>query len=161
MKHMLLIALLLLAIPAQASDLVVQDTNHAYCNDGSTSIVKYVDINEENGGDHTVIPAVSGKALKVLNFFLHPSGSILVRWESGAGGTALTGRQRVNTSTYYFDNCVPYGCFQTAVGDLLNLETNGLATVRGHLTYVECASSATTPSGGSGGGGFEQGGKGQ
>ena len=99
--------------------------------------IKYAIIDAAGLGDNTLVAAVAGKRIRVLSFFYVAGGTVVVRFESGAGGTALTGQM-----THAVNDVVPAGFneggwFQTAVGALLNLELSAAVTVDGCLTYVE------------------------
>jgi hypothetical protein len=74
-------------------------------------------IDAAGNGDKTLVAAVSGKKVRVLSCFLIAAGAVNVRFESGAGGMALT------------------GWFETASA-LLNPELSGAVRVDGCLTYA-------------------------
>lgn len=100
-------------------------------------LLKYAAISASSAGDNTVLAVVTGKALYVVSLFVVASGTVGVRWESGAGGTALTGVVDLVANTGYV---LPYnenGWFRTARGTLLNLELSAGIQVSGSLTYVE------------------------
>jgi hypothetical protein len=86
--------------------------------------------------DNTLVAAVAGKRIRVLALYLMSVGSVLVRFESATGGTALTGQMttaaNVNISMPYN----PAGWFQTIAGELLNLELSAAVSVDGCLVYV-------------------------
>jgi hypothetical protein len=90
--------------------------------------------------DNTLVAAVAGKKIRVLSLFLVASGGAQnpgVRFESGTGGTALTGVVDLAVDGQLV---LPYnaqGWFETAVGALLNLELGALTLVAGGLSYVE------------------------
>jgi hypothetical protein len=101
------------------------------------SQVKYAKIDAALSGDNTIVAAVAGKKIRVLAVFYLAAGGVSVRFESGAGGTALTGQMEHTGQT----GCVlPFsedGWFETAAGALLNLELSAAVSVDGALTYVE------------------------
>lgn len=89
-------------------------------------------------GDNTLVAAVSGKAIRVLSVALVASGGAnTVRFESGAGGTALTGQMDLGADGQLVLQDNPGGWFVTAAGALLNLELSAGTSVAGCLTYVE------------------------
>lgn len=138
----LLLALLFPAI-AFAGNPATANTGQAYCGSNEIATVKYAVIDEASSGDNTVVAAVTGRKIRVLSYVLIPTGDVVVRFESGAGGTALTGQinlleeDGLVTSSVNI-NCSPHGCFETAAGALLNLELSAAVSVDGHLTYIEC-----------------------
>lgn len=96
---------------------------------------QYAAISAASSGDNTLVAAVSGKKIRVLSYTLVPASSVAMRFESGAGGTALSG---VMTSAAILKaDYNERGHFETAAGALLNLELGGAVQVSGHITYVE------------------------
>jgi len=89
-------------------------------------------------GDNTLVAAVTGRRIRVLAAALVASGGAnSVRFESGAGGTALTGVMDLAADGQLL---LPYnaaGWFQTAAAALLNLELSAATSVAGSLTYIE------------------------
>lgn len=103
------------------------------------SEVQYAVIDAATLGDNTLVAGVTGKRIRVVSLFLIAAGAVTARFESGAGGTALTG-QMVLAANGGFS--LPYngeGWFQTASGALLNLELSAGVSVDGSLSYVEVA----------------------
>jgi hypothetical protein len=93
-------------------------------------------IDAATSGDNTLVAANTTKKIRVTSLFLVSAGTVNVRFESAAGGTALTGQMNLIANTGF---CLPYnpaGWFQTAVNELLNLELSGAISVDGSLTYV-------------------------
>lgn len=88
----------------------------------------------------TIVAAVSGKRIRVLALYLNGDGDFDCRFESGTGGTALTGVIPTGAGgnsdlTLPFN---PAGWFQTAAGELLNMEQDDTpATVAGVVVYQE------------------------
>lgn len=87
--------------------------------------------------DNTLVAAVTGKKIRVLALFLVASGGANnARFESGTGGTALTGVMNLAANGQL---SLPYnaaGHFETAAGALLNLELSAATAVGGYLVYV-------------------------
>lgn len=104
----------------------------------SSPVVKFAVIDAASSGDNTLVAAVTGKKIRVLSAVLVASNAVTVRFESGAGGTALTGQMVLtNPSDGFTLPFSPCGWFQTAAGSLLNLELSGAVSVDGCLTYIE------------------------
>lgn len=92
-----------------------------------------------DNGNTTIVAASAGYQIRVLALMLMSDADDTdVRFESGAGGTALTGRIPLKESTGFVLPYNPAGWFQTDTGDdeLLNLEITGTGNVYGMLTYV-------------------------
>ena len=101
--------------------------------------IKQAVINASTIGDNTIVSAVTDKSIFVVSLFFLCSNSVGVRFESGAGGTALTG---VMHFPAHGGVVLPFnsaGWVKTAEGALLNIELSiaGSATVSGSLQYVE------------------------
>jgi hypothetical protein len=99
--------------------------------------VKYAVIDAASSGDNTVVTGVSGKKIRVLSCWLISAGTVTVRWESGASGTALTGQATLAVNSGMVLPRNVDGWFETAAGSLLNLELSAGVSVDGSLTYVE------------------------
>ena len=105
---------------------------------GNTELTpKFAVIDDATSGDNTIVAAVTGKKIRVLQAFLVSAGTVNTRFESGAGGTALTGQMNLIANTGFVLPFSPLGWFETAASTLLNLELSGAISVDGSLTYVE------------------------
>lgn len=87
----------------------------------------------DGAGDHTLVAARSGKSVRVLSGVLIISAAGSVRFESGAGGTALSGVMSLAANGQLILPEVPSAWLETAKDALLNLEITGAANVRGFL----------------------------
>lgn len=88
-------------------------------------------------GDVSVIAAVTGKKFRVLSFYVRQSAAGTVRFESAAGGTALTGVMVTTTADLAIECAFnPFGHFETTVSEALSIEA-GTGAVMGWLTYQE------------------------
>jgi len=106
--------------------------------DGLTALTpKFAIINAAGSGDNTLIAAVADKKIRVLQYALVTSAAITVRFESGAGGSALSGQMQFAANGGISVPFNPLGHFETAANTLLNLELSSADSVGGHLTYVE------------------------
>lgn len=106
--------------------------------DGSTTYTpKFAVIDFASSGDNTVVPAVSSKKIRVIALFLVAAGTVNVRFESAASGTALTGQMNLTTNSGFSLPYNPVGWFETSAGQLLNLELSGSTSVDGSLVYIE------------------------
>ena len=99
--------------------------------------IKYAVIDNATSGDNTIVSAVSGKRIRVLSGCLVSSGTVNVRFESGAGGTALTGQMNLVANTGFIIPFCEVGNFQTNYSQLLNLELSGAVSVDGWIVYQE------------------------
>lgn len=104
---------------------------------GAPVTVKYAVIDAASSGDNTLVAAVTSKKIRVLSLFLVAAGTVNVRFESGAGGTALSGQMNLVANTGFALNYNPKGWFETASNTLLNLELSGAVSVDGSLSYIE------------------------
>ena len=104
---------------------------------GVQATPKFVIIDCASSGDNTILAAVSSKKIRVLALFLVAAGTTTVRFESGAGGTALTGQMSLDVNTGFALPFNPVGWFETAATTLLNCELSAAISVDGCLTYIE------------------------
>jgi hypothetical protein len=105
---------------------------------GTTALTpKFAVISAASSGDNTVLAAVASNKIRVVALTLISSGSVSVRFESGAGGTALTGVIPLVAQTGFTLPYNPVGWFETAANTLLNLELSAATGVYGCLTYIE------------------------
>lgn len=113
------------------------DTN-VIMNDTTALTPKYEVIDDAVSGDNTIVAAVAGKKIRVLAINLLVSAAVTVRFEDGAGGSALTGQYQFGAQG---DGIVlpfnPVGWFETTANTLLNMELSGAVSVDGSLVYVE------------------------
>ena len=103
----------------------------------TTKPVKYAKIDAALSGDNTLVAAVTGKKIRVLSLFYMAAGTVSTRFESGAGGTALTGQMSHTAQTGVVLTFNEDGWFETAAGALLNLELSDAVSVDGSLSYIE------------------------
>ena len=114
------------------------NTNTVYA--GTTAATpKFAVIDAASSGDNTLVSAVASNKIRVLSLFLVSAGTVTARFESGAGGTALTGQMNLVANSGFVLPFNPTGWFETAVNTLLNLELSGAISVDGSLVYVEVA----------------------
>lgn len=105
---------------------------------GTTILVpKYAAIAASGSGNNTVVAAVAGKKLRVLAYTFVANGTVNVKWQSGAGGTDLTGLTYCVANMGKVAPFCPVGWCETAVGALLNLHLSGAVAVGGEVVYVE------------------------
>lgn len=89
-------------------------------------------------GDNTLVAAVTGRKIRLMAAVLYPTGGTgTIRFESGAGGTALTGQMVVAANTEFLLPYNPVGWFETAAATLLNLELTAAGSVSGWIIYEE------------------------
>jgi hypothetical protein len=106
---------------------------------GSDRTVQYAIIDAATSGDNTLKAAVASRKIRVLSAFLVAAGTVNARFESGAGGTALTGQMNLIANTGFVLPYNPHGWMETAVNTLLNLELSAAVSVDGCFTYCEIA----------------------
>lgn len=104
---------------------------------GTVVTPKYAVIDAATSGDNTLVAAVTAKKVRVLALYLVAAGTVNVRFESGAGGTALSGQMSLVANTGFVLPYNPAGWFETASNTLLNLELSAAISVDGTLVYIE------------------------
>ncbi len=105
-----------------------QHGGHAY---------KSVALNVAASGDNTIIAAPgAGQRIKVYAILLTVGGTVNARWESGTGGTALTGITELQAREGYAISVQPPAfLFECAVNALLNLELSAAVNADGLVSY--------------------------
>jgi hypothetical protein len=104
----------------------------------SPTPILFATISASSSGDNTVIAANATKRFRVLAVFMMAAGAVNARFESGAGGTALTGLAYPAANGGFVLPFSPVGWFETlAVNTLLNLELSGAVAVGGCVVYQE------------------------
>lgn len=98
---------------------------------------KFAKIDAASSGDNTLVAAVASRKIRVLALFLVAAGTVTVRFESGAGGTALTGQMELTAQSGFSLPFSPVGWFETASNTLLNLELSAAISADGCLVYIE------------------------
>lgn len=100
--------------------------------------IKWVSINISGAGDSTVVPAVSGKRIRVISVvFTVEGGNLLLSVKSGPSTTVIpqmsfAARQLVDI------NRAPHGWFvETLTGQALVFNLSANRDVRGSLNYLE------------------------
>lgn len=94
-------------------------------------------ISAAGSGDNTLVAAqASGIKIRVLAVHMQAAGAVAARFESGAGGTALTGVMSMITGVPLDLSFNPEGWIETAAATLLNLELGGAVQVSGVLLYT-------------------------
>lgn len=93
-------------------------------------------IDAQTSGDNTIVAAqAAGQKIRVYQAFLVSAGTVNVRFESGASGTALTGQMNLVANVGFVLPFSPLGWFETAAATLLNLELSGAVSVDGCLVW--------------------------
>ena len=118
------------AIPAS------QETSKIF--NGATALTpKFVAISAATSGNNTLLAAVSGKKIRVLSYTLVCTSAVTAKFQSGAGGTDLTGAMPFGANGGVSVPFNPVGHFETGSAVLLNLVLGSAVQVSGHLCYVE------------------------
>jgi WD40 repeat protein len=111
------------------SDTLMQDT--------TARTVSFGVINASSSGDNTLLAAQgASNKIRIVSLFLVSAGTVNVRFESAAGGTALTGQMPLIANTGFVLPFNPTGWFETGANALLNLELSGAIGVHGSFSYV-------------------------
>jgi hypothetical protein len=99
-------------------------------------VPQYAAIDTAVLGNTTLVAAVSGRKIRVVGFIIVADGTVSITFQSGAGGTALTGAMPMAANTHIHGGHNSAGWFETAEGALLNLNLSAAVGVRGALVYI-------------------------
>lgn len=112
------------------------ETSTIYQN-GTARTPVFLAIDAATSGDNTLLAAQgAGNKIRVHQLMLVAAGTTTVRFESGAGGTALTGQMNLVANTGFVLPYSPIGWFETAANTLLNLELSAAVSVDGVCAYT-------------------------
>lgn len=98
---------------------------------------KYAVISASTNGNNTLVAAVTGKKIRVLACVIMSAGTINATFQSGAGGTALSGAFPLTAQAGMVLPLCEVGWFETAAGSLLNLSLSAGVLAAGVLVYQE------------------------
>lgn len=104
--------------------------------DSDVLIPKFAAISASSSGNNTIVAAVPGKKIRVLSYVLVGTTAVTAKFQSGAGGTDLTGAMPIGANGVVSAG-PDEGHFETAAGALLNLNLGSAVAVSGHVTYLE------------------------
>jgi hypothetical protein len=104
---------------------------------GTSTTPKFAKIAASTNGDNTLVAAVVGKKIRVLGYNFIANGTVNAKFQSGAGGTDLTGLKYCVANMGISVSFSPVGWFETASNTLLNLNLSAGIAVGGELVYVE------------------------
>lgn len=112
------------------------ETSTIYQN-GTARTPVFAAIDAATSGDNTLVAAAgAGNKVRVHQLLLVAAGTVNARFESGAGGTALSGQMNLVANTGFVLPYSPIGWFETAANTLLNLELSAAVSVDGVLAYT-------------------------
>lgn len=99
--------------------------------------VKFAAIAASTSGNNTLLAAVTSKKIRVLSCWLVSNGTVNAKFQSGAGGTDLTGLAYLIVNTGMVLPYNPAGWFETGSNTLLNLNLSAAIAVGGSFSYIE------------------------
>jgi hypothetical protein len=98
------------------------------------STVQYRTISATNSGSTQVVPAVSGKRIRVIAYAVVATSAVTIKFQSGSSD--ITGSMRLVEGggiAHAYDG----GLFETGEGQALNINLSTNATVGGYVVYRE------------------------
>lgn len=105
---------------------------------GTTALTpKFAVVSASTSGNNTLVAAVTSKKIRVLSGVFMSAGTVNATFQSGAGGTGLTGAMPLIANIGFTLPYSPVGHFESASGVLLNLSLSAAIAVTGVITYVE------------------------
>ena len=96
-----------------------------------------VSVTTAGAGNGTLVAAVTGKIIRVYAVTLSSTAAVNIKFQSGTGGTDITGPLALAATGGFSAAFSPVGHFETAEGALLNLNLDAAATVGGWVLYAE------------------------
>lgn len=103
---------------------------------GQTSLIpRYAAITASSNGDNTVVAAVAGKRILVLQYNVMANGTVNAKWKDGAS-VDITGLGYYVANTGKVVPFSPMGWMVTGVGNALVLNLSAGIAVGGELGYA-------------------------
>lgn len=109
---------------------------NVFDDDGNYIPVKFAKVNA-TVGNTTIVVGVTDKKIRVLSIWGLADVAGKVLFESGTGGTALSGDVNVGITGGFVLNHNAKGWFETAAGALLNIQLTTAANFDGTMSYCE------------------------
>ena len=97
---------------------------------------QFVAINTAAGDTTLVAAQAAGVKIRVLAFFMVSAAAAVATFQSGTGGTGLTGPMTMATGVSLGDDTSAFGLFETAAATLLNLHQAGVVQISGYLIWT-------------------------
>lgn len=105
---------------------------------GLYSEPQFAVVNTATSGNNTIVAAQgAGVKIRVVGFMLVAAGAVTANFQSGAGGTTLTGAMSLITGVSVPYGPGPWGLFETAANAILNLNLSGAIQVSGFVVWVQ------------------------
>lgn len=100
--------------------------------------IGYGVIDHAASGNNTIVAAQGvGLRARVHAVYLVVASAVIVRFQSGAGGTALSGQIQLTANAGFVLPFSPIGWFQTAANTLLNMELSAAVSVDGGIVFSQ------------------------
>jgi hypothetical protein len=113
---------------------------------GDTFDIHCAAINASSAGDNTIIPAQTGKKIRVLGIKLSCGGNVTVTWKQGLGGSAASITDEFGTALAaesfadkggMADFWGPWGwMFESGEGLALNMYLSASVQVSGFINFI-------------------------
>lgn len=103
---------------------------------GTTAITPvFAAISGATSGNNTLVAATVSKKIRVFALSVVSITAVGVKFQSGAGGTDITGLMTFGANGGYVLSYNPIGWFEAGTNTLLNMNLNSAVQVSGHITY--------------------------
>ena len=104
-------------------------------NNGTERTISFAVLVAAAAGDTTVVAADAVYKIRVLAYTIVCAAPVGIYWESD--GTAITGVSALAANGGISADCMPFGCFETAVNKALLLVLDDDVQCGGHITYAK------------------------
>jgi len=105
---------------------------------GTTALTpKFAVVSGSTSGNNTLVAAVASNKIRVISGLFMAAGTVNVTFQSGAGGTPITGALPLVANVGFTLPYDPTGHFETGVNTLLNMSLSAAVAVTGWIKYVE------------------------
>jgi len=97
--------------------------------------IHFAPINASASGDNTIVAAISGKRIRVVNYFMIAANAVNATWKSGSSAS-LSGALPLVANVGGVCPEAVLGWLITTAGEALVLNLSGAVLVAGHIACV-------------------------
>jgi len=98
--------------------------------------VQFAPITASAAGATTLVPAVAGKKIRIVGFYMSGNGTVNANFQSHNTVNKVTGLLYLNANAQVDPGYFPVGIFETMPGEALDINLSTGVAVGGNLAFV-------------------------
>jgi len=122
-------------VPGQRLAVIANGASASSLFAAASTGIKRANISVGTSGDNTLVAAVTGKKIVVVNMLFQPVDDVTITFKSGSTNISGAILFLANSGVSSTDNV--FGLLETVAGQALVMNLSGAVNVRGYLTYIE------------------------